>query len=135
MKYEVQCTHCENKQIYQPKKKLTKDSHTKCSHCHKDFYVKVDMSEEIINAKVTTVPKGKGKQPLKLSSKITEITPEVIEGLLVDALNKYPDVTTLKLVVEFYTKIKINQGEKLDILDMDKFLEVSNTLAYDPSSS
>ena len=135
MKYEVQCTHCENKQIYKPKKKLTKDSHTKCSHCHKDFYVKVDMSEEIINAKVTTVPKGKGKQPLKLIGKISEITPEVIEGLLVDALNRYPDVATLKLAVEFYTKIKINQGEKLDILDMDKFLKESETIAYDPSSS
>ena len=74
-------------------------------------------------------------QPLSLTTQISEITPEVIEGLLVDALNKYPDVATLKLVVEFYTKIKINQGEKLDILDMDKFLKESETIAYDPSSS
>lgn len=132
MKYEVRCTHCGNEQIYKPKRKLTKDSHTKCSNtqCKKDFYIK--NAEEIVNAKSS---QKRGKQPLSLGKKITELTPEVIETLLVDAVNKYPDMATLKLAIEFYTKIKINQGEKLEKLDMDKFLEVSDTIAYDPPSS
>ena len=136
MKYEVECTWCQNKQIYKPKKKLPKNPHTVCSHCKKDFYIKPTNSEEIIdvNPSKNGTRKGRLKQPLKLDKAVKELDAETIEKLIVKALNEYKnDVQVLKLAVDYYTRIKINQGESMDLIDMKEFLKIGATVAYDPT--
>ena len=119
MKYEVKCSHCNNQQIYKPKKKLTKDSHTKCSSCRKDFYVKVDAVEEIINAKTTQDNKLKGNKPF---DKLTE---DVLEGLIVQVLNKDRSSSNIRMAVDFYVKCKTTDQEGTDTLDMEEFISAA----------
>ena len=78
--------------------------------------------------------KKKLKQPLKLDKVVKELDAETIEKLIVKALNEYSaDVQVLKLAVDYYTRIKINQGESMDLIDMKQFLKIGETVAYDPT--
>jgi len=64
MKYEITCPYCGNNQVYQPRKELPKQPHTKCSKCKKEFNFTVDNPDKIIIEKPSKIidKKTKGEE-------------------------------------------------------------------------
>ena len=142
MKYEIICPHCKNTQIYIPKKnRIPTNPHTNCSNvlCKKQFY----FIEQIINDNTiddsivkNTIKKTNKKQKRNpgikvLEDKIIQLDAETIERLIVEELNREKGIQVLRLAVDFYTKVKVDQGEQMERLDMNKFLEIGNNVAQD----
>ena len=66
MKFEITCPYCGNNQIYQPRKEVPKDPHTKCSKCKREFKFKVgDPAKTIVENKSKKVDKKKKSIPPK----------------------------------------------------------------------
>ena len=64
MKYEITCPYCGNNQIYQPRKEVPKNPHTKCSKCKREFKFKVGNPDKtIIEKKSKLVDKKKSIPP------------------------------------------------------------------------
>ena len=91
MKYEITCPYCGNNQIYQPRKEVPKDPHTKCSKCRREFKFKVNNPDKtIVDNKSKKVDKKKSIPPQNTSQalRFIENPDELLLSTAIRELNK-----------------------------------------------
>jgi hypothetical protein len=53
-----------------------------------------------------------------------KLSADMLEGMIITLLKEEVTEKRLQIAVDFYTKLKLSQGEKIEALDMEKFLHV-----------
>jgi len=118
-KYELECPHCKNRQIYQPRGKIPKKPHTNCKKCGNDFKFQ-NPNETVV--KIENKSKVSKQPEFKISPGM-KITKESLEPLIATAIKENPsNIQILRLAVDF---CKINESEEeVGEIDMNKFLKI-----------
>jgi len=125
MKYEITCPYCGNNQVYQPRKELPKQPHTKCSKCKKEFNFTVDNPDKIIIEKPSKIIDKKTKGEESSTSLLSKLSEEELEILIIEKLNKSLDNANIRLAIDFM-KIKKTFNDLDQDLDIEKFLKKVN---------
>ena len=53
----------------------------------------------------------------------TSLTPEMIESIIVERIKEDQSPNMIRTMVDYYTKVKINEPDNIEKIDMKKFLK------------
>jgi len=119
MKYEITCPLCGNNQIYQPRKEVPKQPHTKCSKCKKEFNFSVgDPDRTIIENEPKPLekklPTSTQKHPPQETSFIDDPN-ELLLSVAIRELNKpNPDPRWASILINCKKEKITNTNEVID---------------------
>jgi len=110
------CPNCLLEVIY---KGVSKRPRITCKRCKTRYYISVpkikkDEKEVEIEKKINN----------KINHNKDSLSADLLESMIMDLLKDQVTENRVKIAVEFYTKMKLQKNEKMELLNMEDFLNV-----------
>ena len=111
------CPYCLLEVIY---KGTSKRPRITCKRCKTRYYIPVpktkkDEKEVLIEQKINN----------KTDLKIDQLSSDLLESMIINLLQEQVTENRVRIAVDFFTKMKLDQKEKIEELNMEAFLLVA----------
>jgi len=125
----TECPKCHHKFFFKTKSKRPNPTCPECSH---KFYIKSSKSSQ---PRSEPIKDTRSIPPLSTSNGHSDhLTAELLEKLILNALQEDTTPAMVRCAVEFYSKVTAKEGEEVENIDLTGFLKVFEN-AYTKASS